>query len=98
MAGKQNVALSVALGGAILYLSAQALTGAQGLVAFVGLQAEERALAAQKDALEHERAALEARAARMRPGALDLDYLEERARDLLAAGHGDDIVFDLDAG
>ena len=36
--------LSIGLGAAILYLGAQAVTGRQGLVAYVDLQAQERAL------------------------------------------------------
>ncbi len=47
-------------------------------------------------ALEEERARLEARAARLRPESLDLDYLDERARITLAAGDGEDLVFSLD--
>jgi cell division protein FtsB len=66
-------------------------------VAYVGLQAQERSLEAQAAALEVERAALEVRAARLEPGTLDLDYLEERARVLLAAGDSEEVVFALDA-
>ena len=83
------------LGAAILYLSAQAVTGRQGLVAYMDLQAQERSLTAQHDALEHEKAALEARAARLRPESLDLDYLDERARVLLAAGDPEEVSFTL---
>jgi cell division protein FtsB len=96
MAKKGASALNIGLGAAILYLGAHAVTGPQGLVAFVGLQAQEHALAGQLDELAAERAALEARAARMRPESLDLDYLDERARVLLAAGDAEEIVFALD--
>jgi cell division protein FtsB len=47
-------------------------------------------------ALEAERDALEARAARLRPETLDLDYLDERARITLAAGDSEELVFALD--
>ena len=87
--------LSIALGLAILYLGAHAVTGRQGLVAYARLQAQERALEQRAAALEREQAALEARAARLRPGSLDLDYLEERARVTLAAGDSEEIVFAL---
>ena len=60
------------------------------------LQAQERSLEGQVAALDSEQAALEARAARLRPGSLDLDYLDERARITLAAGDSDEIVFALD--
>lgn len=88
--------LSIALGMAILYLGAHAVTGRQGLVAYVSLQAQERALQERAAALEIEQAALEARAARLRPASLDLDYLDERARLTLATGDSEEIVFALE--
>ncbi|MBN8606907.1 MAG: septum formation initiator family protein [Caulobacterales bacterium] len=91
-----STALSIGLGAAILYLGAHAVTGHQGLVAYVGLQAQERTLEQRAASLEDEHAALEARAARMRPETLDLDYLDERARVTLAAGDSEEIVFALD--
>jgi cell division protein FtsB len=96
MAKKGVSALNVGLGLAILYLGANAVTGPQGLAAFVELQGQERALSAQLADLKTEQAGLEARAARMRPESLDLDYLDERARVLLAAGDKEEIVFALD--
>jgi cell division protein FtsB len=93
---KHSAALSIGLGAAILYLGAHAVTGRQGLVAYVDLQAQERVLERRAAALEQEQAALEARAARLRPATLDLDYLDERARVTLAAGDSDEIVFALD--
>ena len=95
MATHGSTALSIALGAAILYLGAHAITGRQGLAAYVGLQEEERVLAERVAVLESERAALEARAARLRPATLDLDYLDERARITLAAGGSDEVVFAL---
>ena len=89
------MAVSVGLGVAILYLGSQAVTGRQGLVAYVDLQAQEHVLEQRLEALKSERAALEARAARLRPQTLDLDYLDERARVLLAAGGPDEVVFQL---
>jgi|SRR5690606_15027760 len=96
MGKHSSAALSVSLGAAILYLGAHAVTGHQGLLAYIDLQAEERALERRVDALEQEQATLEARAARLRPESLDLDYLDERARITLAAGDPDEIVFALD--
>jgi cell division protein FtsB len=96
MAKHGATALSISLGAAILYLGAHAVTGRQGLVAYVDLQAQERALEERVAALQGEQAALEARAARLRPATLDLDYLDERARVTLAAGDGEEMVFALD--
>lgn len=96
MGKRGSAALSIGLGAAILYLGAHAVTGRQGLVAYVDLQAQERVLEDRVAALEAERDALEARAARLRPGTLDLDYLDERARITLAAGDGEELVFALE--
>ena len=96
MAKHGAAALSLGLGAAILYLGAHAVTGRQGLVAYVDLQAQERVLEQRVASLEEERAQLEARAARLRPETLDLDYLDERARITLAAGDSEELVFTLD--
>ncbi|MBK6704306.1 MAG: septum formation initiator family protein [Caulobacteraceae bacterium] len=89
--------LSVGLGAAILYLGAQAVTGRQGLVAYVDLQAQERVLDQRLEQLADEEAQLQARAARLQPGEhFDRDYLDERARVTLAAGDSEEIVFDLE--
>jgi cell division protein FtsB len=91
-----SAALSIGLGAAILYLGAHAVTGRQGLVAYVDLQAQERVLEQRVEQLSTEEATLEARAERLRPGHIDRDYLEERARITLAAGDSEEIVFDLE--
>ena len=97
MAKQGSVVLSIGLGAAILYLGAHAVTGRQGLVAYVDLQAQERALDQRVEQLAAEEAQLQARATRLQPGDhFDRDYLDERARITLAAGDSDEIVFDLD--
>jgi cell division protein FtsB len=90
-----SAALSIGLGAAILYLGAHAVTGRQGLVAYVDLQAQERVLEQRVEQLSVQEANLEARAERLRPDHIDRDYLEERARITLAAGDSEEIVFDL---
>lgn len=69
----------------ILYLGANVLTGQDGLVSWFRLQAQERVLLQQRAALQERRVQLLDRVGRLRPESLDLDYLEERARVLLAA-------------
>ena len=96
MAKKGAAALSIGLGAVILYLGAHAVTGRQGLVAYVDLQARERVLEARVVALSVERAALQTRAARLAPATLDLDYLDERARVLLSMGEREEVRFALD--
>ncbi len=68
MSKQGSALLSVGLGAAILYLGAQAVTGRQGLVAYVDLQAQERTLEQRLANLAGEEAHLQARAARLRPG------------------------------
>jgi cell division protein FtsB len=96
MARGRSAVVNISLGAAILYLGAHAVTGRQGLAAYVDLQGQQRALEAQLAAVEVERAALEVRAALLQPATLDLDYLDERARVLLAAGDSDELVFALE--
>jgi cell division protein FtsB len=96
MSKRGSAVVSVGLGAAILYLGAHAVTGHQGLLAYVDLQAEERSLEQRTTALSQEELNLEQRAARLRPQSLDLDYLDERARVTLAAGDPEEIVFALD--
>ncbi|MEZ5956005.1 MAG: septum formation initiator family protein [Hyphomonadaceae bacterium] len=91
-----SAALSIGLGAAILYLGAQAVTGRQGLVAYVDLQAQERVLEQRVAELTAEEQQLRSRMARLQPGeTFDRDYLDERARITLAAGDSEEIVFDL---
>jgi cell division protein FtsB len=93
--GSSKRALSLWLGAIIIYLVAHALTGRQGLFAFVELQGRERALEQRLGSLETEHATLQARIARLSPNSLDLDYLDERARITLGAGRSDEFVFAL---
>jgi cell division protein FtsB len=96
MAKHSSTALSISLGAAILYLGANAVTGHQGLLAYVDLQAREHALEGRLAEVRQEHARLEARASRLKPSSLDLDYLDERARVELAAGDPNEVVFALE--
>ena len=96
MAKHGSTALSIGLGAAILYLGANAVTGHQGLLAYVDLQAREHALEGRLGEVRQQHSQLEARAARLKPNSLDLDYLDERARVELAAGDPNEVVFALD--
>ncbi len=95
----QGVTVRLALSAVILYLAAHGVTGRQGLVSYIALQEQERALEGEQAALDAEIAALSTRAARLRTGgeAFDRDYLEERARALLNATRTDEVVVDLAA-
>ena len=96
MAKHGATALNVILGGAILYLAAHAVTGRQGLVAYVDLQAQERVLEDRIVTIEAERARLEARAARLPPESLDRGSLDGAARSAVAAAEADEMVFALE--
>lgn len=85
MSGDRSLGASVLLAALILYLGANVLTGQDGLVSWFRLQAQERVLLQQRAALQERRVQLLDRVGRLRPESLDLDYLEERARVLLAA-------------
>ena len=95
MAKKGAVALGLGLGATILYLGANAVTGAQGLAAYVELQEQERSLAADLKDARAEVAELNAHAARLRGDDLDLDYLDERARELLGQSAPGELTFAL---
>jgi cell division protein FtsB len=98
MAKYASAAVSLGLGATILYLSAQAVTGPQGLMAFVDMQEREQALSERLDDARAEQAALEARLARLDPTDPDIDYLDERARLTLASQDPNEVVFRLDGG
>jgi cell division protein FtsB len=91
-----ETALNLGLGTAIVYLSAHALTGSQGLGAYLGMQADIERQEAVHAGLVAEQERLELAAARLREEGLDLDYLDERARILLAGGREGETVFRLD--
>ncbi len=96
MSTKSSAAVSLGLGATILYLSAQAVSGPQGLFAYVDLQEKERALTLQLADVSAEKHALEARAARLKPETLDRDYLDERARALLGQAGPNELAFALE--
>jgi cell division protein FtsB len=89
-------ALSFGLGATILYLATHAVIGRNGLIAYMELQKEERALLAERERLVAERARLERRASRLRPQSLDLDYLDEKARELLGGADPGELVFTVE--
>jgi cell division protein FtsB len=88
----KNLAVSVGLAAGIVYLVTHAVAGQHGLLAFMETRAQEASLIAERDALNSERAELVARAGRLR-GAIDKDYLDERARALLGAAAPGELVF-----
>ncbi len=94
--GPKSAALSLGLSAVILYLTAHAVTGQQGLMSYMQLQEQHEALVKEKGALARERAELEVRLKAMGSGSINKDALEELARQQFAAAHPDEIVFELD--
>lgn len=85
--GWLTVALS--LGG---YFTFSAVQGDHGLFRRMQLEVEAAALERELATLETERAALENRTRRLSDGYLDLDLLDEQARDQLSLIRADEIV------
>lgn len=74
------------------YFTFAAVQGDYGVFRQVQLRAEERALTEQRDALKVELAAMQNLTLRLSDGYLDLDLLDEQARDVLGYLRADEIV------
>ena len=74
------------------YFTFAAVQGDYGVFRQVQLRAEERALTEKRDALQDELAAMQNLTLRLSDGYLDLDLLDEQARDVLGYLRADEIV------
>ncbi|TNE33868.1 MAG: septum formation initiator family protein [Alphaproteobacteria bacterium] len=74
------------------YFSYHLVEGDRGLFAYLKLQHQINKAEAEYQVTEMERARLEKRVSLLRPENLDLDMLEERAREVLGLAHPDEIV------
>ena len=86
-------ALAVCVSG---YFGYHVLHGDRGLTAWVDLQSTVTALNDQYTEIKAERDALDHRVALLKPGSLDPDMLDERARRMLNYGDARDVVIFLD--
>jgi cell division protein FtsB len=75
-----------------LYFTFAAVQGAFGLFNRVQVEAESDLLRAQRDSLKLELAEVTNRTRRLSDDFLDLDLLDERARDVLGLARPDDII------
>ncbi|MES2846056.1 MAG: septum formation initiator family protein [Pseudomonadota bacterium] len=82
-------ALAFAMGS---YFTFAAVQGDYGLFRQVQLEAEAEVLQAERDRLAEDLAALENRTRRLSDEFLDLDLLDEQARDVLGYVRADEIV------
>jgi len=75
---------------AVGYFTYHTIEGRHGLIAYARLNREIVALESEKTRLEAEKTTLEQRVARLKPGAVDRDMLEEEVRRKLGyVGRGD---------
>lgn len=74
------------------YFTFAAVQGDHGVFRRVQIEAETRALLAERDRLAAELAAMENLTRRLSDAYLDLDLLDERARDMLGHMRPDEIV------
>lgn len=82
-------AVALAIGG---YFTFAAVQGDYGLFRRAEIEAEEKALKAQLDALQAQVARMENLTKRLSDGYLDLDLLDQQARDVLGMIRADEIV------
>jgi cell division protein FtsB len=87
-----RIATGIGLSAVIAYMAAHAVTGDHGVFGVMALKEREQALTIDLASLESQRAVLADEAQRLNARSLDLDLVEERARQLLNAAHPDEIV------
>ncbi|MCR9266622.1 MAG: septum formation initiator family protein [Alphaproteobacteria bacterium] len=81
---------------AIAYFGYHALTGEQGVLNWIVVKNEIRIAEAELELAVAERERLEDTASRLRSDSLDLDYVEERSRDILNVAHPREIIVEIE--
>lgn len=77
------------------YFAYHAVEGERGLRSYFTVAHQIQMMRAERDEVRRERLAIERRVAALRPGSLDLDMLDERARRVLNLVHEDEFVIFL---
>lgn len=77
------------------YFAYHAVEGERGLRSYVALRHQIELAQAERDSAWAEHQAIEQRVAGLRPDSLDLDLLDQRARQVLNLVHEDDFVIQL---
>jgi cell division protein FtsB len=81
--------------GVIAYFAFFAVYGERGLLSMHQLQTEVDQSRTSLDKVHDERLRLERRTTLLRPDSLDLDMVDERARQMLNMSHTDDVIIML---
>jgi len=77
------------------YLTVHTLSGSQGVMRWVDYEQDMTVLAGDLEALQKQREALELEAAALSSKALQLDVLDQRARELIYASREDELIIPL---
>ncbi len=88
---------TILLAGLVVYFGYHGLTGEQGALAWAGYKTRIAELEAELAIIQAEREQLENRASRLRDASLDLDLVDERARELLNVSAPDEYVIRTDS-
>lgn len=75
-----------------VYFCYHLIAGQRGYFRLVSLSSQVASVSADYDVLRAERESLEKRVVMMRPGSIDRDLLEERARHILGYRHKDELI------
>lgn len=87
-----DVGFAILIVGALAYFGMRTIQGESGLFAKLAIETEEKKLSAELALAKSERAALENLTRRLSDNYLDLDLLDERARDVLGYARSDEVV------
>ena len=86
----------LALLGLYAYLAFHAFSGSQGLLRWMSYSDQTKSLSAKFEALEAQRDALQAKVDALSPNGLDLDILDQAARETLYVSGTNEITIWLD--
>ncbi len=87
-----DIGFAILIAGALFHFGHSAVQGQSGLFVNMAVENETKRLTAQHQQLIAEREALENLTRRLSTGYLDLDLLDERARDVLGYVRADEVV------
>lgn len=74
------------------YFCYHLIAGQRGYFSLISLESQIETVSAEHEALKTERIGVEKHVIMMRPGSIDRDLLEERARHILGYRHKDELI------